>query len=149
HPMGTIGPVLLDEAIAVLAERLATVEAEPPARRYGRVLVTSPAGTRGRAFDVVFVPALAERMFPQKTREDPLLLDEARRRVDARLTTQADRADTERLHLRLALGAARRRVYASYPTLELAEGRPRVPSLYALEIWRAMTGRVPAADELQ
>ena len=24
-----------------------------------------------------------------------------------------------------------------------------VPSLYALEVWRAMTGRVPSADELQ
>ena len=29
------------------------------------------------------------------------------------------------------------------------EGRPRVPSLYALEVWRAMTGRVPTAGELQ
>ena len=59
------------------------VEADAPLRRYGRVLVGSPSQLRGRSFDVVFIPALAERMFPQKPREDPLLLDEARQRLDA------------------------------------------------------------------
>ncbi len=63
--------------------------------------------------------------------------------------TQAGRADAEKLQLRLAVGAAESRLYVSFPTVEVGEGRPRVPSLYALEIWRAMTGRVPSADELQ
>ena len=82
-PMGVIGPITLDEAARVLADRLASIEAEPPPRRYGRVLVASPAQLRGRTFDVVFIPALAERMFPQKPREDPLLLDDARARSTA------------------------------------------------------------------
>jgi CRISPR/Cas system-associated exonuclease Cas4 (RecB family) len=149
RPMGTIGPVTLDEASRVLALRLATIEAEPPARRYGRVFVGSPTQLRGRSFDVVFVPALAERMFPQKPREDPLLLDDARQPLGAALPDQADRAELEKLQLRLAIGAAERRLYVSFPTVEIGEGRPRVPSLYALEVWRAMTGRVPSADELQ
>jgi CRISPR/Cas system-associated exonuclease Cas4 (RecB family) len=149
RPMGTVGPVTLDEAARVLGDRLASIEAEPPARRYGRVLVASPAQLRGRSFDVVFVPALAERMFPQKPREDPLLLDEAREQLDANLASQTERAELEKLQLRLAVGAAESRLYVSFPTVEIGEGRPRVPSLYALEVWRAMTGRVPSADELQ
>jgi CRISPR/Cas system-associated exonuclease Cas4 (RecB family) len=149
RPMGRIGPVTLGEASRVLADRLATVESEPPARRYGRVFVATPSQLRGRTFEVVFVPALAERLFPQKPREDPLLLDAARRQLDASLPRQTERADQEKLQLRLAIGAAESRVYASFPTVELGEGRPRVPSLYALEVWRAMTGRVPSADELQ
>jgi ATP-dependent helicase/nuclease subunit B len=149
RPMGAVGPVTLDEAARVLANRLSTVEADAPLRRYGRVLVGSPSQLRGRSFDVVFIPALAERMFPQKPREDPLLLDEARQRLDAGLPLQADRADLEKLQLRLAVGAAESRLYVSFPTVEVGEGRPRVPSLYALEVWRAMTGRVPSADELQ
>jgi len=149
RPMAAIGPVTLHEAARVLADRLASIEAEPPARRYGRVLVASPAQLRGRSFDVVFVPALAERMFPQKPREDPLLLDDARAQLDAALTTQTARAELEKLNLRLAIGAAESRLYVSFPTVEVGEGRPRVPSLYALEVWRAMTGRVPSADELQ
>jgi hypothetical protein len=67
----------------VLADRLTSIETDPPARRYGRVLVASPAQLRGRTFEVVFIPALAERMFPQKPREDPLLLDEAREHAAA------------------------------------------------------------------
>jgi ATP-dependent helicase/nuclease subunit B len=149
RPMGEVGPVALDEAARVLADRLASIEADPPLRRYGRVLIASPSQLRGRAFDVVFVPALAERMFPQKPREDPLLLDDARGELDAHLPRQAERAELEKLQLRLAVGAARSRLYVSFPTVEIGEGRPRVPSLYALEVWRAMTGRVPSADELQ
>ena len=149
RPMAAIGPVTLQEAARVLADRLASIEAEPPVRRYGRVLVASPAQLRGRSFDVVFVAALAERMFPQKPREDPLLLDDARAQVDAALIRQPERAELEKLQLRLAVGAVERRLYVSFPTVEVGEGRPRVPSLYALEIWRAMTGRVPSAEELQ
>jgi ATP-dependent helicase/nuclease subunit B len=149
RPMAAIGPVTLHEAARVLADRLASIEAEPPTRRYGRVLVATPAQLRGRSFDVVFVAALAERMFPQKPREDPLLLDDARVPLDAALTTQVERAELEKLNLRLAIGAAESRLYVSFPTVEVGEGRPRVPSLYALEVWRAMTGRVPSADELQ
>ncbi len=149
RPMGAVGPITLPEAARVLTDRLATLEAEAPARRYGRVLIATPAQLRGRSFDVVFIPALAERMFPQKPREDPLLLDDARAQLDAGLPSQTERADLEKLHLRLAVGAAAVRLYVSFPTVEIGEGRPRVPSLYALEIWRAMTGRVPSAGELQ
>jgi CRISPR/Cas system-associated exonuclease Cas4 (RecB family) len=149
RPMGAVGPVTLAEALVVLADRLGSIELDPPLRRYGRVLVASPAQLRGRSFDVVFIPALAERQFPQKPREDPLLLDDARGNLAADLMLQTERADLERLQLRLAVGAAESRLYVSFPTIEIGEGRPRVPSLYALEIWRAMTGRVPDADELQ
>jgi len=149
RPMGAVGPVSLDEATRVLTNRLGTIESEPPAQRYGRVFIAAPSNLRGRTFDVVFVPALAERMFPQKPREDPLLLDPARIALDAGLKVRAERADEEKQQLQLAVGAASRRLYVSFPTVEVGEGRPRVPSLYALEVWRAMTGRVPSADELQ
>ena len=104
---------------------------------------------RGRSFDVVFIPALAERMFPQRLREDPLLLDDSRRALEAGLSTERERAELEKLDLRLGAGAAEQRLYVSFPTVEVADGRARVPSLYALEVWRAMTGRVPGAEELQ
>jgi len=149
RPMGEVGPVSLDEAARVLTTRLSTIESEPKSRRYGCVTIASPAHLRGRSFRVVFVPALAERMFPQKPREDPLLLDDARAAIDPALTTQDGRAELERQQLRLAVGAADERLYVSFPTVEIGEGRPRVPSLYALEVWRAMTGRVPGASELQ
>jgi len=180
RPMAAVGPVSLTEVRDVLAERLTELRAEPPARRYGRVFVGGPEHVRGRVFDVVFVPGLAERMFPQKPRQDPILLDHLRTRLNASeeaapshgnrsvaaplsvqptlsnaaaqhgahsdplgLPVLDDRAAQERLLLRLAVGAAARRLHLSYSRLELGESRPRVPSFYALDLERARTRRVP------
>ena len=148
RPMSTVGPVSLDEVRSVLADRLRLVDAEPPSRRYGRVFVGSPSQARGRSFRVVFVPGLAERMFPQKPRQDPLLGDAARERVDPALGTRAEQGRRERLLLHLAVGAATDRLYVSYPRLDIAEGRARVPSFYALDVLRGATGRIPDHEVL-
>ena len=49
RPMAAVGPVTLTEVRDVLADRLAALEVEPPAHRYGRVFVCSPDQVRGRA----------------------------------------------------------------------------------------------------
>jgi CRISPR/Cas system-associated exonuclease Cas4 (RecB family) len=150
RPMGTIGPIALEEARDVLTDRLRTLDEHPPAHRYGRVFVGSPHQARGRAFRVVFVPGLAERMFPQKPREDPMLLDEEMRQpLAAGLPIQDDRAKTERLLLRLAVGAATERAWLSYPRIDLSGARPRVPSFYVLDVMRAITGRIPRHEAMQ
>jgi ATP-dependent helicase/DNAse subunit B len=160
RPMGAVGPVGLTEVRDVLADRLMSLEIDPPANRYGRVFVGSPHQARGRAFRVVFVPGLAERLFPQKLREDPLLLDDLRKalvtskpavaqRFSPALQIQEDRADLERLLLRLAVGAATERLYVSFPRIETAEARQRVPSFYALEVMRAVTGQIPDHQTLE
>ena len=143
RPMARVGPVALREVRHVLADRLRLVEDEPPAQRYGRVFVGGPARARGRAFRVGFVPGLAERVFPEKLRQDPLLLDGARERLQAGLGTQQTRGAQERMLLHLAVGACRERLYVSYPRLDVAESRARVPSFYALDIVRGITGTVP------
>jgi CRISPR/Cas system-associated exonuclease Cas4 (RecB family) len=149
RPMADVGPIDLDEARRVLADRLLAVESEPPARRFGRVFVGSPEQARGRSFRVVFVPGLAERLFPQKPREDPLLLDEIRVELGAALPTQSRRLADERLLLQLAIGAASERVCVSYPRIELTESRARVPSFYALDLVRAATGKLPDHESLE
>jgi ATP-dependent helicase/nuclease subunit B len=122
----------------------------PPRRRYGAVLIAPAAALRGLELDVVFVPGLAENLFPAKIVEDPILLDGARERLAGdRLVRQPDRIDRERLALRIAVGAARRRVHLSYPRVDVEKARPRVPSFYALEALRAAEGRLPGFDELR
>jgi RecB family exonuclease len=149
RPLDVIGPVALGEVRGVLAGELTTLAERPPAARYGRVFVGAVEHARGRSFEVVFLPGLAERMFPQKPREDPILLDALRRDLDASLATQDDRAHRERLLLRLAVGAARRRLHLSYSRIEQTEARPRVPSFYALEVARALTGKVPEPQTME
>jgi hypothetical protein len=145
-PLSAIGPVSLREVRDVLTPRLSTLTHEPPRRRHGRVFIGTPSAARGRSFRVVFVPGLAERMFPQKIREDSLLPDHRREAADAGLATQQRRAADERLQLTLAVGAAAEKLYVSFPRIELNESRPRVPSFYVLDVIRAIEGRIPPAQ---
>ncbi|HEY2483650.1 MAG TPA: PD-(D/E)XK nuclease family protein [Candidatus Binataceae bacterium] len=146
--MAPVGPVALDEVRMVLAERFSRLEDRPAPRRYGAVMVAPPHRARGMSFDVVIVPGLAERVFPQKLIEDPILPDAVRAEIGTALRCNEDRISTERLALRIAAGAAERRVMFSYPRIDIDQGRPRVPSFYALEILRAAEGRLPGFDEL-
>lgn len=144
RPMSDVGPVDLDEVYGVLSTRMRMLRREPPHRRYGRVFVGSIEEARGRTFDIVFLPGVAEGLFPRRAMEDPLLLDDVRRRISPSLATNQDRVADERLLLHTAVAGAGTRFIASYPSMDPAQGRPRVPSFYALEIARAIEGRVPA-----
>lgn len=153
EPMSPVGPVDLDEVRLVLADRLKELRIPPPRRRHGAVFVAPAEMARGLSFDVVFVPGLVEKVFPRQIVEDPMLLDAAREEMETSLPhvlleRQPDRAASERLALRLAVGAARDRLFLSYPRLDVEQGRPRVPSFYALEALRAAEGVLPGFDAL-
>jgi ATP-dependent helicase/nuclease subunit B len=148
EPMAPVGPLGLDEVRLVLSDRLGRLEAPRRRRRYGEVFVAAPNRARGLAFDVVIAPGLAERMFPRKLTEDPILPDAGRARLNPYLARNERRVGVERLALRIVAGAARERALFLYPRVDLDQGRPRVPSFYALEILRAAEGRLPGFDEL-
>jgi hypothetical protein len=148
-PIAPVGPVSLRDVVAVLGPLLLERAVPPPPQRYGKVFVGPVEAARGRSFDTVFVPGLAEQMFPRKIVEEPILLDASREEIGGDLATNESRLDCERLTLALAVGAADSRICFSYPRLDLADQpRPRVPSFYALEALRASEGRLPDFTEL-
>ena len=148
QPAASTGPVSLGEVRLVLKQRLGEVVERSKGRRYGRLFVGPISSARGRSFERVFVPGLAERLFPQKVVEDPVLLDSQRRALDVPLRTNSDRVADERTALRLAVGAASQRLVLSWPRLDESQGRPRVPSFYGLEAVRAAEGHLPGFDAL-
>jgi hypothetical protein len=77
-PMAPVGPAELNEVLNVLRSLLLETAVPPPAQRYGKVFVGPIDTARGLTFDAVFVPGLAEKMFPRKIVEEPILLDSAR-----------------------------------------------------------------------
>ncbi len=152
-PMREVGPVELSEVRLVLGRRLADTVVSKAEKRHGRVFVGPIDAARGLAFDLVLVPGLSERIFPQKVSEDPILPDAARRTLadlfpHAPLETNDDRIEKERLALKIAVGAAKKRVILSYPRVDMDQSRPRVPSFYGLEVLRAVEGRLPGFDEM-
>lgn len=138
----------LDEVTRVLQPRLAELRVAAPEETGGAVFVGHIDEARGRSFELVCIPGLAERIFPDKVRQDPILRDSERARIDPELTTDAERAERERRLLALAVGAAESRVVLSYPRIDTDKARPRVPSFYCLEVLRAAEGRLPGYDEL-
>ncbi|MXY23443.1 MAG: PD-(D/E)XK nuclease family protein [Acidobacteria bacterium] len=158
RPMANVGPAPLADVRDVLAERLTDLQRNPPRRRYGRVFVGDPDQLRGRRFRVIFIPGLAERVFPHRHRQDPLLLDRHRAELNAAtnddpprigLPSRHDLNQREKLLLQVAVGAATDRIWVSYPRLEASKARQRVPSFYALDIERARTGRIPDFREVE
>lgn len=141
--MGDVGPVGLDEVIHVLSDRLRFLRRPPQKRRYGKVWIATIDEARGTSFAAVFLPGLAEGIFPKKAFEDPLLLDEARKLLGEDLPLRDDRVREERLRLRIAAAVASRRLIVSYPRMDVSQNRPRVPSFYAMEVVRAAEGRLP------
>ena len=94
------------------------------------------AGARGLSFKAVFIPGLAERIFPTTVRQDPLLADHVRCELNAIsggaifLSTKADRLDEEALLFELARRSARDEIVCSYPRFEEGTGKERIPSSF-------------------
>jgi len=148
RPMSAVGAIGLAEVRLVLQRRLRDLVQPELSRRHGRVFVGGVEEARGMAFDLVFVPGLTERVFPQKVTEDPILLDAARHDLGAELATRDDRVAQERGALHLAVGSATARLVLSWSRLDELRARPRVPSFYGLEVLRATLGKLPGFDEL-
>ena len=127
EPMGPVGPVELDEVQLVLAPRLRDAHrCRRRARRYGAVFVGTRRAARGLAFDVVFVPGLAEKIFPRKIVEDPLLLDGERRGLGSGvLETETERAPPSGWRCGSAVGA---REPARLPLLSAGRRRAGAPA---------------------
>ena len=145
--MAEVGPVGLGEVRKVLAERL---RPWPWSRR--RALRTGPRRRAGPGAGPRVSRGVRTRRWPsgssRRNRARTRCCSTSARGAGRR-PARRDRAGRRRaLQLRLARRRGDERVYLSFPRLDISESRPRVPSLYALEVWRAMTGRVPA-EELQ
>lgn len=148
-PMAGVGPVQLPEVVRVLGPRLRFLQRASTGSRYGKVFVGTIDELRGRSFHTVFVPGLADGVFPRRALEDPLLLDEARHVLGHDLAVGEDRVQRERLLLSVAIGAARESVVVSWSRYDLRQGRARTPSFYALDVARAASGVLEPLDELQ
>jgi len=130
EPMSTIGPVSLEEVLRVFSLHLGNVRRPPKGNRFGRIFVGAIEDARALSFKLVCVPGLSEGSFPKPIFDDPLLPGNS-----------GDLELQERLLLRQAVAAATERVILSWPRIELATGRLRVPSFYVLEAARAAFGK--------
>ncbi|MDD4858100.1 MAG: PD-(D/E)XK nuclease family protein [Candidatus Krumholzibacteria bacterium] len=125
------------EAFARIAEA-ALSDAGPSIGRFGGegVNILSFAQARGLSFRAVFIPGLAERIFPTVVRQDPLLSDRTRLDLNEKsagaivLSERSERLNEEALLFELAREAAREELVCSYPRFEEGTGKERIPSSF-------------------
>jgi CRISPR/Cas system-associated exonuclease Cas4 (RecB family) len=133
-PLAALGPVNLAEVIRTFERVIADYRDDVDEPRYGKLFVSSIEEARGMQFRLVFIPGLNEGMFPRQRREDPLLLDAQRVALGMRTAIE----DSELL--RTALACASESAVFSFARVDLATGRERVPSFFAVEVLKAAHG---------
>ncbi|MCK4409551.1 MAG: exodeoxyribonuclease V subunit gamma, partial [Candidatus Eisenbacteria sp.] len=142
------GPVTFAYFMELLRSHL-----DSPSRRserFGRggPSVLNVMAARGLRFGTVIIPGLVEKKFPATHRQDPVLLDSERERLNrargddplAELAIRASAVDEERLLFRLAVESAADALILSFPRLDPADARPRVPSVFVLRALEEKTG---------
>jgi ATP-dependent helicase/nuclease subunit B len=134
-------------------------ETRPAIGHFGRnePTVVSLMAARGVPFDLVIVPGLVEKSFPQPARQDPILLDAERDKLSELLARaghkveiprKARRRDEEEMLFALAAQSARRRLVLTFPRLDAATARERVPSYFLLRTLERLTGKAPDYRDL-
>ena len=122
------------------------------------VVFADVMAARGTSFRLVFVPGLVEKSFPVPARQDPLLLDHERFRLNNVLTglgtggelpEKGARIAEEKLLYRLACGIATERLVVSYPRLDPTTGRDLMPSHFVLRTVEALTGERATLQALE
>lgn len=112
----------------------------------GGVQVVDLMQARGVPFDIVALPGLVEKSVPRLVRQDPLLLDEERKLLNAKgagaeISLKQAGVLEERLLFTLALRSAQKAVLLTAPHMNPSTGSPRTPSIYLFESVEAVLGR--------
>jgi ATP-dependent helicase/nuclease subunit B len=110
----------------------ATVD-QPEKFQGGGVFVGDVMSARGLSWPLVIVLGMVEKIFPRVIHEDPLLLDDERDHLHDALPLKRRGYDEEPLLFSFAGAMAREKLVLSYPRLEPATTRPRIPSFLLLE----------------
>lgn len=121
------------------------------------VAILSPMNARIVEFDHLFIPGMVQGAVPGVTRENPLLTDEIRSRINRAYSGQIDfplplasgRAAEEKMLFSMIVGSARKSLTLSYSGRSLSEGRVNFPSHYLLELCRIVTGSTTSSDDLR
>jgi superfamily I DNA/RNA helicase len=131
----------------------------------GGIFIGGVMAARGLTWRTVILAGLVEKNFPRLVREDPILLDAERAEINSllpdntsppqnlkpktqnpsvfpsRLDLKLRGLDEERLLFQLACESAREKLILTFPRLDPAQGRPRVPSMFLLQAIEAITGK--------
>ncbi|MBN1568883.1 MAG: exodeoxyribonuclease V subunit gamma [Acidobacteria bacterium] len=139
--------VSVDRLRTALVQSIASLSF--PAGHFQRtgINLLSTSAARGLQFPLVIIPGLDEGRFPAKLRQDPLLLDSERRRMES-LPIKSMRMEEEKLLFDMAARSAEKRLVLITSRLEESSDRERIPSQFFLRAAAAIRGTVVSIRDL-
>ena len=116
---------------------------------FGDGVLIAPVGALlGTDYDALFLVGMNEGTFPPPARDDPVLPDAERDRLDGALARRPERRLRERATYLAALATSRWRAF-SYARADTRAQRAARPAAWLLETATAHAGRLVAAHELE
>lgn len=130
----------LETCLDRIRTAMSTLSAGASAPRPGHLHVSSleSGGHSGRP--VTFVIGLDDATFPGRGLQDPVLLDDERRRLAPGLPTAADSLRQRLYGMAALLASLRGRVVLAYPSYDVLEERITFPSSLVLQAHRLLSG---------
>ncbi len=127
----------------------------------GGVTLASLAASRGITFKIVIAPGLVEKRFPAVIRQDSILLDADREKIneahrseidgnahEKRLPLKLERTDEEKLLFDLLSSSAQEKLILTFPRIDPDTAAEKVPSFFLLKASEALVGKKVDYDSL-
>ncbi len=139
------GNMLFDEAMEKLINTVVNIRVGASRPQPGCLHVSHyrNGGLSGRAN--IFIVGLNESSFPEKSGQDPVLLDEERQGIGADLELSTDKLKKSVYDMAGLISGLRGKLTASFSSYDIKENRKSFPSSLVLQIFRIKEGN-PAAD---
>jgi RecB family exonuclease len=131
----------------ILAQSLASLTCRAGMFQRSGVNLLPISAARGLRFPLVIIPGLEEGRFPARLRQDSLLLDAERFRMDG-MPIKSKRIEEEKLLFDMASRSAEKRLVLITSRLDESSDRERIPSQFFLSTASSAQGRVVSSRDL-
>ena len=134
---------------ALLLERLTRIRAKSDQREKSVFLTTDflPG-----SFDYIFLLGIKEGSFPGRFREDPILLDHEREKINVEtsgtLKTARERNREVTGSLEMTITCAEKGWFGSFPAMDLISGDEEFPSFYLVDVVRQIEGKSAISQDV-
>lgn len=135
----------LNQFLECLREQLNSSAQKKGKFQSGGVTISNLATSRGIGFKIIIAPGLVEKEFPIVIRQDPILLDADREKINGllsekRLALKMNRIEEEKLLFDLLVSSAKEKLILTFPRINPDTAAERVPSFFLLQSSEALTG---------
>ena len=112
------------------------------------ITVCPITAAEGLQFKVVFVPGLLEGKFPRPCHQDPLILDEERKKLGPKISLRREEYEKQTIAFSAAVNTARDLLIFSYPRFDSRSGSEQLPSPFLLQAGESLTGETYGMEKL-